>query len=259
VNTPQPLLEVCELSLKIGRRALIRNLSIKVNVGELWCILGANGVGKTMFLNTLLGLRKRDGGSIYFLGRTLEQWPTADAAHVRAFLPQTVYDAFSAPVLEIVLMGRHPHLSRWAWENDVDRDIAMAALHAVGIADLAQRDITTLSGGERQRAAIATLLAQDAPLMLLDEPVSHLDLHHQIMILQHLATMARAEDKAIVFSIHDLNLAFRFATHAVLFRENGELDQGPINEVMNASALSSAFRHPVAQMKIGQRTVFVPN
>lgn len=254
-----PLLEVCELSLKIGRRALIRNLSMKVNVGEVWCILGANGVGKTMFLNTLVGLRKRDGGSIHFLGRRLEQWPTPEAAHVRAFLPQTVYDAFSALVLEIVLMGRHPHLSRWAWENAADRDIAMAALHAVGIADLAQRDITTLSGGERQRAAIATLLAQDAPLMLLDEPVAHLDLHHQIMILQHLATMARTEDKAIVFSIHDLNLAFRFATHAILFRENGELDQGPISEVMNDSALSYAFRHPVAQMKIGQRTVFVPN
>lgn len=95
--------------------------------------------------------------------------------------------------------------------------------------------------------------------MLLDEPVAHLDLHHQIMILQHLATMARTEDKAIVFSIHDLNLAFRFATHAILFRENGELDQGPISEVMNDSALSYAFRHPVAQMKIGQRTVFVPN
>ena len=181
------------------------------------------------------------------------------AARIRGFLPQTIHDAFSAAVLDIVLMGRHPHLSRWGWEGEAEREIALAALHAVGLADLADRDITTLSGGERQRAAIAALLAQDAPLLLMDEPTTHLDLHHQIMILRHLVRLARDRDKALMFSIHDLNLAFRFATHAMLFREDGVVDIGPINEVMNNAALSLAFRYPVVQMQAGRQTVFVAN
>ena len=135
----------------------------------------------------------------------------------------------------------------------------MSALEAVDMADMADRDVTTLSGGERQRVAIATLLVQQAPLLLLDEPVAHLDLHHQIAILEHLASVAAARDRAVIFSVHDLNLAARFATHAMLYREDGSIDSGPIAEVMSAGALSCAFRYPVAQVRVGARTVFVPN
>lgn len=265
MTSPQPLLEVRALTLGIGRRTLIRNLSMCVQAGEVWCILGVNGVGKTMFLNTLVGLRRVESGVICFSGKAClsaqprDRWSVMDAARLRGFLPQTIHDAFSAPVLDIVLMGRHPHLSRWGWEGEAEREIAVAALHAVGLAALAGRDITTLSGGERQRAAIAALLAQDAPLLLMDEPTTHLDLHHQIMILRHLVRLARDRDKALMFSIHDLNLAFRFATHAMLFREDGVVDIGPINEVMNDAALSRAFRYPVVQMQAGRQTVFVAN
>jgi iron complex transport system ATP-binding protein len=115
-----------------------------------------------------------------------------------------------------------------------------------------------LSGGERQRVAIAALLTQDAPLLLLDEPVNHMDICHQILVLQRLARWTRALHRGMVFSVHDLNLAFRFATHAMLFRDDGTVDQGPIREVMNAAALSVAFRYPVTQLALGRRTLFVP-
>ena len=251
-----PLIATNALTISVGQRTLVRDLTMNVNAGEVWCILGANGAGKTLFLNTLVGLRKADGGIILFSGRPLDQWPGIETARARAFLPQHIHDTFSATVLDTVLMGRHPHLSRWAWESESDRDVALAALHTVGLADMAQRDITTLSGGERQRAAIAALLAQDTSLLLLDEPVAHLDLRHQILVLAHLARLARAREKAVIFSAHNLNLAFRFASHALLFHGDGVVDAGPIKEVMNEAALSHAFDYPVAQFKVGEKSFF---
>lgn len=257
MSTAAPLLAVRDLGLRIGRRQLIGQLSLSVGPGELWCILGANGVGKSLLLHTLAGLRKIDSGTVSLSGRALADWSAVDAARTRSFLPQTIHDAFSAQVLDVVLMGRHPHLSRWQWEGDADRDIALAALAAVGLSDLTARDITTLSGGERQRVAIAALLTQDVPLMLLDEPINHLDLHHQILVLQHLVSVAKNAGKAVIYSIHDLNLAVRFSTHAILFRKNGGVDHGPVAAVMNDEALSSAYKHPVCQMKIGEQTYYV--
>lgn len=253
------LLEVDDLAIRVGRRTLVRGLTMSVHAGEVWAILGANGAGKTLFLDTLVGLRTAKSGVIRLAGRPADEWSALEAARMRAFLPQTIHDAFSASVLDVVILGRHPYLSRWAWEGDAERRMALAALEAVDLGEMAERDVTTLSGGERQRVAIAALLVQEAPLLLLDEPVAHLDLHHQITILEHLAALAAALQRAVVFSVHDLNLAARFATHAMLFREDGSIDHGPVEDVMNIAALSRAFRYPVAQVKLGARTVFVPN
>ena len=238
---------------------LVRGLSMDVQAGQVWAILGANGAGKTLFLDTLVGLRRSDGGMLRFAGKLAREWSAMDAARVRAFLPQTLHDAFSARVLDVVVLGRHPYLSRWAWEGEAERRMALAALEAVDLGEFAERDVTTLSGGERQRVAIAALLVQEAPLLLLDEPVAHLDLHHQITILGHLAARARTQRQAVVFSVHDLNLAARFATHAMLYRGDGRVDCGPIDAVMTEAALSSAFQYPVSRVAIGERTLFVAN
>lgn len=252
------LVEVRDLAIRIGGRTLVEGLSMRVAAGELWAVLGANGAGKTLFLDTLAGLRAPSAGSIVLAGRPARQWPALEAAKLRAFLPQGLHDAFSASVLEVVLLGRHPHMSRWGWEGEAERRMAVEALRSMEMGDMAERDVTTLSGGERQRVAIAAVLVQDASLLLLDEPVSHLDLHHQIAILGHLAALAATQRKAVVLSLHDLNLAGRFATHAMLYRGDGRVDLGPIGEVMNAAALSSAFRYPVARAELAGRTVFVP-
>jgi iron complex transport system ATP-binding protein len=237
----------------------VRELSLEFRAGELWCILGANGAGKTLFLDTIVGLRDAAGGDIRLAGRPVREWSALEAARLRAFLPQSLHDAFSATVLDIVTLGRHPYMSRWDWEGDRERRMALAALQAVDLADMAGRDVATLSGGERQRVAIAALLVQEAPLMLLDEPIAHLDLHHQVTILAHLATLARDPGRAVVFSVHDLNLAARFATHAMLYREDGTVDHGPVDQVMTDAALSRAYRYPVARVQAGARTLFVAN
>jgi iron complex transport system ATP-binding protein len=252
------LFEADRLTVTIGSRTLVRELSIQFQAGEVWCILGANGAGKTMFLDTVAGLRRAASGVLRLCGKVVSEWPAIDAARLRAFLPQSLHDAFSASVLDVVMLGRHPYLSRWGWEGDAERAMAMAALDAVDLGHMADRDVRTLSGGERQRAAIAALLVQEAPLLLLDEPVAHLDLQHQVSILGHLASLAARERKGVVFSVHDLNLASRFATHAMLYAGDGVIHHGRVADVMSDKALSRAFRCPVERVDVGGRTVFVP-
>ena len=252
-----PLLEIRNLNLRIGPRSLIHDFSATIEAGQLWCILGANGVGKTLLLHTLVGLRRIDGGTIALCGKPIVEWKGADAARVRGFLPQAIHDPFRTSALNAVLMGRHPYLSRWQWEGEAERGVALAALAAVGLAGFEARDVTTLSGGERQRVAIAALLAQDVPLMLLDEPITHLDLSHQLRVLRHLQSIVRDDACAALFSIHDLNLAWRFATHAMLFGDDASVTSGRIDEVMSAEALSAAFGYPVKKITIGARTIFV--
>jgi iron complex transport system ATP-binding protein len=253
------LLEVENLSLRAGGRTLVRELSFRIGAGEVWCLLGPNGAGKSTFLHTAVGLREPQGGALHLAGKALADWPVAEMARQRAFLPQTFHDAFSASVLDCVLLGRHPYLSRWRWEGEEEREIALAALGAVDLAGFERRDVLTLSGGERQRVALAALLAQDAPLLLLDEPVSHLDLHHQVLVLEHLVELARVRRKGVLFTVHDLNLAARFASHALLLAPQGTVRQGPIGEVLTEAALQAAFGHRVARVEAAGRILFVPD
>lgn len=251
-----PLLDVESLRLAVGRRTLIDTVSFTVRPGDVWCVLGANGAGKTLLLHTLAGLRALDGGAIALAEKPLPQWRLGEAARVRGFLPQFNAQVFPMSVVDAVVMGRYPHLPPWTWESDDDAALARAALNEVGLEPLADRDVTTLSGGERQRVAIATLLAQDPPLLLLDEPIAHLDLKHQLRVLDRLADLAR-RDRGIVLSIHDLTLARRCATHALLFDGAGRARAGPVAGVMTDDALSTAFACPVERVDAGGRAVYV--
>jgi iron complex transport system ATP-binding protein len=254
-----PLLEVADLLLTVGERTLVRDLSFSLKAGEVWCLLGQNGAGKSTFLHTAVGLRDPQGGSVTLSGRCLDRWSPREAAAMRGFLPQALHDPFSATVLESVVLGRHPHLGRWQWEGKPEHDIARSALAAVDLPGFEQRDVRTLSGGERQRVAMATVLAQDAALLLLDEPVSQLDLHHQNLVLSHLVELARKRGKGVLFTMHDLNLAARFASHALLLTPQGVVRQGPIAAVMTEPDLQRAFGHGITRVVVGGRTIFIPD
>jgi len=220
-------------------------------------VLGPNGSGKTTLLHTLAGVLAPAAGSVRLMDCDVAHTPPEQLARRRGLLTQTVHDSFSASALEVVLLGRHPHHDRWSFDDDADdHRIARDALAAVDAATLAPRDVTTLSGGERQRVAIAALLAQRVPLMLLDEPTAHLDLKHQIGVLEHLRTLVHAADAAAVIALHDLNLAARFTSHALLLG-GPEPVAGPIDDVMTEHALGAVFQHPLRRVRIDSRWLYV--
>jgi iron complex transport system ATP-binding protein len=251
-----PLLDASRLTLRAGARELAHNLSMAVNTGELWCVLGPNGSGKTTLLHTLAGVNAPAGGCVRLLGADLAHTPPEQIARQRGLLPQTVHDSFSATALDVVLLGRHPHHNRWSFDDDDDRRIAHDALAAVDATALRARDVVTLSGGERQRVAIAALLAQQVPLMLLDEPTAHLDLRHQIGVLQHLRGLIDAGGRAAVIALHDLNLAARFATHALVLGGAAPM-AGVVDDVMNEEVLAAAFEHPLRRLRTGTRWTYI--
>jgi iron complex transport system ATP-binding protein len=252
------LLEARGLTLRAGARTLLEGFDLRVEPGQCWALLGPNGSGKSTLLHALAGLRPAQGGSVHLDGRPLAQWPPLEAARRRGLLPQQLHDAFAAPALDVVLTGRHPYLPRWGWEGEEDRRIARAALAAVDLHGFESRDVRGLSGGERQRVGIAALLAQAPRLLMLDEPLAHLDLPHQVALLAHLRTLA-AQGHAVLLSIHDFNLAHRFASHALLLGRPGTAPlSGAADAVMNAEALTQAFGHRVRRGELDGRTVFVP-
>ncbi len=255
------LMQTVQLHLQIADRILLHNLQWQVQSGECWCVIGRNGAGKSSLLRTLAGLRalgQSESGQVQMQGRDIALWPLADLARARSFLPQGRVDAFAYRAIETVLSARHPYHDAHYWESDTDMAIALAALHELDVADLAQRDVRSLSGGERQRVAIAALLAQDARLMLLDEPANALDLAHQVSVMQLFARLCRDAGKAVVIVSHDLNLAYRIASHALLIMGDGSWLAGPKEQVMSAQQLSLCLGHPIERFEHGDQTIFLP-
>lgn len=238
--TGPPALGAQTLSVAVAERVLVRDLTFSIASGSITCLLGCNGAGKTLTLHTLSGLRAPDAGTVLAHGRELAAWPRKQLACELGLLMQSTEDPFPSTSLETVLIGRHPHIGFWQWEDEHDRELARAALAAVGLSDFAARDVATLSGGERRRVAIAALLAQDPDIMLLDEPTNHLDPHHQIEVLRLLRTRANA-GRAVLMSLHDVGLATRFADYALLLFGSGEWLYGPVADVLNEETISRLY------------------
>jgi iron complex transport system ATP-binding protein len=252
------LLSVGDLDVNIGSVRVAAGLGFELAAGERLAILGRNGTGKTTLLSTLAGLRKAEAGSVSLCGESYETLGPRRAAQLRGLLPQGHLDAFQSTVLETALIGRHPHLGRWAWEGREDERIAREALAAVDLAGLGSREVHTLSGGERQRLAIAALLAQQPQVYLLDEPLAHLDLNHQIAVLELLSRRARADGVGIVMVLHDINLALRYADRALLLFGESRTLEGPVAAVLTAESLSRLYGHPLREMRDGGARYFVP-
>jgi iron complex transport system ATP-binding protein len=247
-----------DLSLRIGDRQLVEALDWNIEAGQCWCVIGRNGAGKSTLLRTLAGLRQPEAGTVSIGERTLSGWPLMQLARQRAYLPQGRNDAFGYRAIETVLAARHPYQDERYWDADSDFQAAHAALRALDVAGFSERDVRTLSGGERQRVAIAAVLAQDTPLLLLDEPAGALDLAHQVGVMELFGRLCRRQNKAVVMVSHDLNLAHGVATHALLLMGDGRWQAGRVDEVMNAETLSACLGYPIETVRHGRRTIFIP-
>lgn len=253
------MLSTHQLSLQAGQRQLVSALDWQVGDGQCWSIIGRNGAGKSTLLKTLAGLRPPASGHVAIAGRPLATWPLAELARQRAFLAQSRSDAFAYSVLETVLSARHPYHDNRYWEGSDDHTIAMQSLAAMEVDELASRDVRTLSGGERQRVAIAAMLAQDTPLLLLDEPANALDLAHQVSVMRLLARLCREQGKTAIMVGHDLTLAHSVSTHALLLMGDGRWLAGTTADVMRADILSSYLGHPIDVLQHGNRSIFIPS
>jgi iron complex transport system ATP-binding protein len=244
------------LDVRVAGRCLVDSLDARFAPGQLVAVLGRNGVGKTLTLHTLAGLRAPARGAVTLEGRALADWPRRALARRLSLLPQAVEDPFPTTVLETALIGRHPHLGFWQWEGPAEVEAARSALGAVDLAGLESRVLDTLSGGERRRLAIATLLAQDPAVCLLDEPTNHLDPAHQLAVLELFRRRADAGG-TVVASLHDATLAARYADRALLLFGDGRWELGDCGRVLTAATLGALYGSPVAELSWQGRRVFV--
>ena len=253
-----PLLETHKLCVVIGNTRVCDALDFSLDTGDRCCILGRNGTGKTTLLHTLAGLRTPASGDIKLNGQSLQQLPRKRIAQHMGLLFQDHSDAFPANVMETVLSGRHPWMGPFEWESEQDLVLARDALKSVDLDDMEQRIVTTLSGGERRRLGIACLLTQDPQIQLLDEPTNHLDIHHQINMLDLLQQQAEENDKALLFVMHDLNLALRYCNRFLLLFGDGETVQGTASEVLTHTHLERLYQHPLQAVQAPHGTVWLP-
>lgn len=242
------LLQTKSLSLSIGGKQVCDALEFKIENGQRWAMLGRNGIGKTTLLHTLARLRPTDGGEVLINGQHTKHLPQQQIARYIGVLFQKQEDAFPSTVLETTLIGRHPYLNAWQWESAQDHTIALTALKQLKLDHLTQRQVSTLSGGERQRLALATLLTQQPKLLLLDEPTNHLDIHQQISVLEQLKTWSEQQEQALLMTLHDLNLAWRFCSHALLLFGHGEVVSGTIDDVLTEQNLERLYLHPIQKV-----------
>lgn len=254
---PATLLDASDLRVVVAGRVLVDSLTFSIEPGQCWAIVGRNGAGKTSLLRALAGLAAPAAGAVRYGGRPVDMLGVRERARHRSVLPQDSHDAFPASVLQTVLVGRHPHVARFAWETESDIACARDALRTFGIAALESRDVRTLSGGERRRVALAALLAQEAPLALLDEPSSHLDVAQQSSALAVFLDLARERNRAVVMVLHDLHLATRFCDHAIAIGD-GRATAQPASTILATEALSTLFGCPLVELSGGGLRTFVP-
>ncbi|HKS93157.1 MAG TPA: ABC transporter ATP-binding protein [Gammaproteobacteria bacterium] len=252
-----PLLEARALTVAIAGKCVCRNLDLRLAAGDCLALLGPNGVGKTTLLHTLAGLRAPVHGEILLAGRPIQSLSRRRIAQRLGLLMQQPEDSLPASVLEIALIGRHPHIDFWRWESHADVNLARRALKLAGLEGLEQRVQNQLSGGERRRLDIATILTQDSPTLLLDEPAHQLDLHYQLALLAHFQHLARDQGHGIIMSLHDVNLAARFCTQVLLLHGKGETMLAPVTS-LNAEILSRLYHVTVTAVRTPGGNVFLP-
>jgi iron complex transport system ATP-binding protein len=234
-----PALTCSNLVCGYPGRTVLTGINLDIRAGGITTLLGPNGSGKSTLLKTFVGEISPMGGEIRIQGKQAQTLTARERAKMIAFVPSEEKSRFPFTVREIVAMGRIPY-SEGLFDSDEDKRITEDAMAKAECAELADRPITNVSAGERQRALIARALAQQAPLLLLDEPTSHLDPGHQVNFVLLIRQLA-ASGLSILVALHDLNLAAHLAHDGILFHEGKIACAGKIGEVLNSTDLDRAY------------------
>jgi iron complex transport system ATP-binding protein len=239
----EPALRLTKYSFSLGSRGILRELSFSVAAGERVAVIGPNGAGKSTLLKCLCRILKGGRGQIQVAGRPLESYGQPDLARRLAYVPQVEGKAASFTVREMVEMARYPHLGPLAPMQNGDAAAVERALEDTGMRALAARSMNTLSGGERQKALLAAALAQQADILLLDEPTTFLDPFQQVEMLRVLGRVQRDRSSAILSVTHDLNEALGHSERVIALREGALVFDGPAARLAEGESLRWIYGH----------------
>lgn len=222
-------------------QSVLNQLNMDIPEGVFTAIVGPNGCGKTTFVKQLIKSLKPQSGELSLFDKPLSNYSHKALGKVIAYVPQATQIGFDFTVEEVVMMGRYPHLRRFQAESQRDKDIAAEAMKATGVWHLRHELANELSGGEQQRVIVAKALAQEPQVLILDEPISHLDLHHQVELMSLIRRLPREKGITVVAIIHDLNLAMDYSDHVVMMQQGRVAYAGPPTETISEASIKSIY------------------
>lgn len=240
----ETIIELKNLSIGYGNKSVLQDVNAKINKGEIVGIIGCNGAGKSTLLKTIRGLLPKQSGEILYFGRKLESFSEKELAREVAYLQQNVEVGFGYTGKDIVLAGRYPYMKWWKGESISDEELALKCMEYTGTKELAERPVNEVSGGQKQRILLAKVLAQQTPILFLDEPTTGLDMVYQEEIFRFSQALAEM-GKTILMVVHELNLAAKYCSRIILLGEGTVIADGRPDNVFTEKILSKAYNAPV--------------
>ena len=235
------MLSVSQISYRYQNDLVLDEVSFQLEKGDYCAIIGPNGSGKTTLLNLISGALKKQEGEIKIFDKNIEDYPIRDLAKQISVVPQRSEPVYHFSVFDMVMFGRHPYQTRWNFYNSDDEEIVMNALQKTNLLLLKDRMTSQLSGGEFQRTLIARAIAQQAPLMLLDEPLANLDIPHQFEILEILSELNRTKQTTVLMVIHDLSLAMQAIPKSLLLKNGRPTYMGDTQNICKQNLIVELF------------------
>jgi iron complex transport system ATP-binding protein len=239
--TREPIIDAHDVSIAYGERRVVSAASLSLARGELVALVGPNGSGKSSLLRAMTGVLRPVSGEVRLGGAPIGTVERAAVARAIAVVPELMQLPFEMPVHEVVALGRLPHEPPFTGPRSVDRAAVAGAMERVGITRLAERDVRELSMGERQLVFIAVAVAQAAPILVLDEPTAHLDIRHQVDVMELLVDLNRRDGTTVIAVLHDLALAAHFFPRIAVMSDGRIVGDGPPVSTLGADRIRTVF------------------
>jgi iron complex transport system ATP-binding protein len=248
------------LTLGYDKKIVASELSVSIPQGKLTVIIGPNACGKSTLLRTLSRLMQPQSGAVFLDGKLIGGYGTREVAKRLGLLPQSSTAPGDISVADLVARGRYPHQSLFSRWTAQDMQAVNEAMRATGVSELAESTVNSLSGGQRQRVWIAMVLAQQTPLLLLDEPTTWLDIAHQIELMELMCQLNREKERTLVVVLHDLNQACRYAGHLIAMRDGKIIAEGTPADIVTPALIEQVFglRCAIIDCPVSQTPLIIP-